>query len=141
MFLILSFLLSASLHAGCIKSEGVLLKARFGKKAPTSWQVRKYTPFKRLGEPYKGWVHIKDFEGEKHWVKQKFFTEKYHCLIVKKDTTPIMVSPTSKSNQKFKELAKKYETFRFLKAQKGWIHIKDVHGDTGWVRLSDVWVD
>jgi len=141
MFLILGFLLSASLNAGCITQEGVLLKARFGKKAPTSWQVRKYTPFKRLGQTYKGWIHVRDFEGEKHWVEQKFFTEKYHCLVIKKDSTPIMVGPGTKYNQKFKELAEKYEAFKFLKVKKGWIKIKDPHGDTGWVQLRDVWVN
>jgi len=141
MLLILCFLLSASLHAGCITNDGVVLKAHFGKKAATSWQVRRYTPFKRLGETYKGWIHIKDFEGQKHWVKQKYFTEKYHCLIIKKDSTPIMVSPTVKSNQKFKQLAEKYETFKFIKIKKNWVQIKDAHGDTGWVRLRDVWID
>jgi len=139
--LLLIFLLSEPLQAGCITKDGVLLKSRLGKKAPTSWQVRRYTPFKRLGEPYNGWVHVRDFEGEKHWVQQKFFTEKYHCLIVRKDSTPIMVAPKKRSNQKFKQLAEKYETFKFLKVKKGWVQIKDVHGDTGWVLLSDVWLD
>ena len=141
MLLILGFFISVSLHAGCITQDGVFLKAGFGKKAPTSWQVRKYTPFKRLAPTYKGWVYIKDFEGEKHWVEQKFFTEKYHCLIIKKDTTPIMAGPGTKYNEKFKELAEKYESFRFIKAKKGWINIQDAHGDTGWVRLRDVWID
>ncbi len=141
MLFIISLLLSTSLHAGCVTQDSVVLKSRLGKKAPTSWQVRRYTPFKRLGDPYKGWVHIKDFEGEKHWIRQKFYTEKYHCLMVKNDSTPIMTEPTTKSNQKFREPAVKYETFKFLKVKKGWVQVKDAYGDTGWVRLRDVWID
>ena len=138
---LMAFLLSTSLHAGCINRDEVALKATIGKRAPLSWKVRKYTPLKKLGEPYNGWVRVRDLEGDKHWVKQKDFTEKYHCVMIKNDSTMLKVGPGDKYNDKFKEPAEKYETFRFLKAKKGWVHVRDVHGDTGWLKYSDVWTD
>ena len=141
MLLILSIFLSVSLHAGCVTKDEVPLKGRLGKNAPVSWKVRKYTPLKKLGQPYNGWVHVKDMDGDKHWIRQKFFTEKYHCLMVKNDRTPIRIAPSLNSSEKFKEPAEKYETFKFLRAKKGWIEIMDVHGDVGWIKASDVWTD
>ena len=40
-----------------------------------------------------------------------------------------------------KESALKYETFKFMRAKKGWVQVKDVYGDIGWVLYKDVWVD
>jgi SH3-like domain-containing protein len=105
-----------------------------------SWKVRKFTPLKKLGVPYNGWVHVKDMEGDKHWIMQKFLTEKYHCLMVQ-NTTLIRTGPGLKYNEKFKEPAEKYETFKFLRAKRGWIEVMDVHGDVGWLQASDVWTD
>lgn len=140
MLLILSIFLSVSLHAGCVTKDGVFLRGRLGKKAPVSWQVRKYTPLKKLGQPYNGWMRVKDMEGDKHWIRQRFFTQKYHCVMVK-NTTPIRIAPDIKAHEKFKEPAEKYETFKFLRAKKGWLKVMDVHGDVGWVKASDVWTD
>jgi SH3-like domain-containing protein len=124
-----------------VTRDGVILRAGFGKKAPVSWHVRKYTPLKKLGQPYNGWVRVKDLEGDKHWLKETFFTEKYHCVMIKSDRTAIRVGPGLKYNEKFKEPGEKYETFKFIKAKRGWVEVKDVHGDIGWLKFSDVWVD
>ena len=61
--------------------------------------------------------------------------------MVKNDRTPIRIAPSLNSSEKFKEPAEKYETFKFLRAKKGWIEIMDVHGDVGWIKASDVWTD
>ncbi len=141
MILIITIFLSASLNAGCVTKDGVLLRGRYGAKAPVSWQVRKFTPLKKLGQPYNGWVRVKDLEGDKHWVRQNHFTEKYHCVMVKNDLVPIRIGPGLKYSEKFKEPAEKYETFKFLKAKKGWVKVMDAHGDVGWLKYSDVWTD
>jgi len=141
LHIVLSFILSASLYAGCVIRDNVPLKAGIDKKAKVAWLVRKYTPLKRIGEPYNGWVRVLDLEGDKYWVRQIFYTEKYHCAMVKTDRTLIRIGPGPRFNEKFKQPAEKYETFKFLKAKKGWIKVKDVHGDFGWIKSSDVWVD
>jgi hypothetical protein len=46
MLLIISFFLCFNLFSECVVRDGVKLRSRPSKKAPVTWQVRKYFPFK-----------------------------------------------------------------------------------------------
>ena len=133
------FLLSG-LNAECITQDGIELRASPSKRSAVTWQVRKYFPVKKISET-NYWMHVVDFEGDKHWVQKAYVTKKYHCVIVATSECRIKREPSDESEVKYKESALKYETFKFIKAKKGWIQIKDVYGDGGWLPYKDVWVD
>ena len=140
VFLNVIFLISI-LNAECIVKDDVDLRAAPSKNAAVTWHVRKYFPLKKLEET-QYWMKVVDLEGSKHWVQKMYLTNKYHCVIVKVSETRVKKSPGStKTQDKYKEAALKYETFRFMSARKGWVRIKDVYGDSGWVLYKDVWVD
>lgn len=141
MLLIISFFLCLNLFSECIRHDGVKLRSLPSKKAAVTWQVRKYFPFKKLKNETKYWTQILDLHGKKHWVAKKDYTKRYNCVIVKANESRIKTDPFIGAKDKFKESAYKYETFKFLKAKKGWIQVQDVHGDTGWLMYKDVWVD
>ena len=134
------FFLIYGLNAECVIKDGAELRNAPSKHAAVTWQIRKYFPVKKLQET-EYWIKVIDLEGDRHWVEKKYLTKKYHCVIVKGSETRIKKEPESRSLDKYKESALKYETFKFMKARKGWIKIKDVYGDTGWVLYKDVWVD
>ena len=134
------FFLIYGLNAECIIKDSIELRSSPSKKAPVTWQVRKYFPVKKLKET-EYWMKVLDLEGGRHWVQKMYLTNKYHCVIVKESETRIKDEPTDESPPKYKESALRYETFKFMSAKKGWVQIKDVYGDTGWVLYKDVWVD
>jgi SH3-like domain-containing protein len=141
MFFILSLFFCLNLCSECIIQDGVKLRSRPSKRAPITWQVRKYFPFKKLKNQTKYWTQILDLHGKKHWVPKMYYTKRYHCVIVKSDETRIKQEPKLGAKDKFQESAFKYETFKFISARRGWIQVEDVHGDTGWIMYKDVWVD
>ena len=128
------------LNAECIIKDGVELRSTPSKKAPITWQVRKYFPVKKLKET-EYWMKVLDLEGGRHWVQKIYLTNKYHCVIVKESETRIKEGPDEKSEAKYKESALRYETFKFISVKRGWVQIKDAYGDKGWVLYKDVWVD
>ncbi|MCX6112672.1 MAG: SH3 domain-containing protein [Proteobacteria bacterium] len=139
IFLNMLFLMSG-LNAECIIKNDVELRNAPNKHAAVTWKVRKYFPVKKLKET-NYWMRVVDLEGDKHWVQKMYLTNKYHCVIVKVSESRLKKEPDSKSEVKYKESALKYETFRFVSAKKGWIQIKDVYGDIGWIPYEDVWMD
>ncbi len=141
MFLLLYLIIILNLDSACINKDGVRLRSRPSKRGTVTWQVRKFFPFKKLKNETKYWTQILDLHGNRHWVPKMHYTERYNCVIVKSYSTRIKVEPRIGGKKKYQEDAKKYDTFKFLSARRGWIEIEDVHGDTGWVRYKDVWVD
>jgi SH3-like domain-containing protein len=142
IFTILTILLSGT-YSECVDKEGVLFRSRRNNKAPITWQVRKYMPVVPVNKiVYKGgWLKIKDMDGDIHWVKSKFITTDYHCVVVKNGPAPIKTEPTMESPDKYVEPAEKYDTFKFIGAVKGWINVEDIHGDTGWIPYEYLWTD
>lgn len=130
-------------YSDCVDREGVIFRAARSNKSTATWHVRKYMPFKRVGKQiYKGgWIKIKDMDGDSHWVKMKFTTDDYHCVVVKKGQAPIKTEPNLDAPNKYVELAEKYDTFKFLGAVKGWINVEDIYGDSGWIPYEYVWTD
>lgn len=141
MLLVLSLFFCFNLSSECVTKDGVGLRLRPSKKAALTWEVRKYFPFKKLKKETKYWTQILDLYGNKHWIPKMHYTKRYHCVIVKADESRIKEEPRIASKDKYREPAFKYETFRFLRAKRGWIKVQDVHGDTGWLLYKDVWVD
>lgn len=133
-------LLTVSLNAECVIQDGVELRQGPSKKAPVTWQVRKFFPVKKIAET-KYWMKVIDMDKNKHWVQKGFLTKRYNCVIVKVSESRIKKEPDETSQDMFKESALKHETFKYIGSKKGWIRIKDVHGDTGWILYKDVWVD
>ncbi len=141
LFTALTMFLS-EVKADCINTDGVILRSKSGLNAPVTWRVRKYLPVIPVGKKsYNGWVKIKDMDGDVHWVKQKHITKEYNCVAVKIDGAPIKMDPFMDSPNKYNEPTKKYDTFKFLGATKGWINVEDIYGDTGWIQYENVFTD
>lgn len=135
-------ILFSGVNAECINKDGAMLRSRRSVKAPITWKVRKYLPLVPVGnKKYKIWTKVRDVDGDIHWARKKDLTKEYNCVIVKIDGTPIKVEPSIDSPEKYIEPAKKYDTFKFIGATKGWINVEDVYGDTGWIQYDYVWTD
>jgi SH3-like domain-containing protein len=140
IFFLVGLFTAGTVDAECITSDNVRLRVAPSKYAAVTWKVRKYFPVKKIGET-EYWMNVIDLEGDKHWVAKLHVTKKYHCAIVKVSEARIKEEPGKRAKDKYKESANKYETFKFMSAKRGWIQVKDVHGDIGWIPYRDLWVD
>lgn len=135
-------ILFSGLGADCVNKDGVKLRSKRSIKAPVTWQVRKYLPLIPVGkDKNKIWTKVRDMDGDIHWVQKKDITKEYNCLAVKMDGAQIKTEPMIDAPDKYTEPTKKYDTFKFLGATKGWINVEDTYGDTGWIQYEYVYTD
>jgi SH3-like domain-containing protein len=141
-FVIFSVLLifhSQNADALCVKASKANLRSGPGTKYEKTWSVYQYMPFARL-EKSGEWHKVKDLDGDVHWIYGKLVTDKYLCGVVKKDNTNIRTGPGTRYKTKSYSPIDKYYSFRVLKKKGGWVNIKDMDGDTGWVHGSLIWI-
>ncbi|MBN1115355.1 MAG: hypothetical protein JXA66_08445 [Oligoflexia bacterium] len=125
----------------CIIEQGIDLKSGIRKKDPASWpSMRKYMPLKDIGGYGKNWIKVRDFEGDPHWVEKTYVTRDFYCGVIKNKPTFIRSGPGGKYRVKFKEKASHYETYKILDIQGDWVHITDIHNNTGWIERKYLWI-
>jgi SH3-like domain-containing protein len=99
------------------------------------WQVEKYNPFIVL-EKKEGWVHFKDFEGDKAWIHNSLVGN-VPSVISLKDDCNVRAEPTTDSAIVF--TVEKGVPFKLLQTRGDWLNIEHADGDRGWIFKTLVW--
>jgi len=123
----------------CIITDTARLFEKAAINSKVLWQVRKYFPLKLLKKE-KDWSHVEDFRGDKYWIQNIMLSKEFKCLIVIYDELNIRTGPGTSYDIKYKETAKKFETFKLIDRRNNWIFYEDIYGDNGWLSEKGVWV-
>ncbi len=135
-FFYLLFLPSHALaEMASVKGEKVNLRAKPTTAASVLWELGEGFPLMVLRKK-RGWLKVKDFEGDVGWIYRDLTSNRPH-LIVRKKLVNIRKKPTSRSRIIGK--AKYGVVFATLKQYKGWAKVKHESGLIGWIRRDLLW--
>jgi len=130
---------SQAAHAICVKAEKANLRYGPGTKFQKTWEVYRYMPFKKL-KTQKGWLRVKDVDGDIHWVYNPLVTSKYKCAVVKVKKANLRSGPTTKDPMVPWGPAQKYYAFKIIGKKGKWRHVMDAAGGKAWVHQDLVWI-
>ena len=99
------------------------------------WRVEKYYPLIVL-EKKEGWVHFKDFEGDKAWIHNSL-VKKINAVITLKDNCNVRSGPGTNTSIVF--TVEKGVPFKILETRGEWVNVEHADGDKGWVFKGLLW--
>ena len=99
------------------------------------WRVEKYYPLIVL-EKKEGWVHFKDFEGDKAWIHNAL-VKKIDSVITLKDNCNVRSGPGTNTTIVF--TVEKGVPFKVIKTQGEWLNVEHADGDQGWIFKRLLW--
>jgi SH3-like domain-containing protein len=136
-----SFLLSTSAYAVCVKVKKANLRTGPGTSYEKAWEIYKYMPFLKVGASVSGdWYAVKDVDGDVNWLHKKLITSAFKCAVVKKATVTVRNGPGTNYKKSSISPATQYSSFRVLKKKGNWISVKDEWDHTGWIHKDYLWI-
>lgn len=133
------FLLASDAQAICVKASLANLRKGPGTNYQKMWEVFKYMPFRKLRQ--KGnWLHVKDVDGDVHWIHKKLVTGSYKCAAVKVEKANFRSGPGTSHPQVSWSPMVKYFSMKVIRFKGEWVEVMDARGDMAWVHRSLVWV-
>ncbi len=138
---ILSFLLlgiAGHAHALCVSSPQANLRQGPGTHYAKTWEVYQYMPLKKIGQRGK-WLHVRDLDGDRHWVHKRLISKKLHCAVVKGARANVRTGPGTRYRQAAWSPIDAYYSFRIIDRSGRWVKVRDEVGNTGWITRSLLW--
>ena len=132
------FLWTSNSWALCVVADIANLRKRPSSRAKLTLTVGKFTPLVRLGKS-KGWYHVADQDGEKHWVYSSLVSGKVKCVSINRRHARLYDGPSFDSGKAAYGKADRYSPFKRLSKRKNWYRLRDASGNTVWVHENDVW--
>ncbi|MDD4880615.1 MAG: SH3 domain-containing protein [Gallionellaceae bacterium] len=129
---------SGTASALCVGAPEANLRQGPGTHYKKSWEVFKYMPLKKIGQKGK-WYHVKDVDGDRHWVYGPLLTKAMHCAVVKTRTANIRSGPGTGFAKAQWSPVEKYYSFRILGTKGNWVRVQDEVFNDGWVAKSLLW--
>ncbi len=134
------FLTSMSAYANvCVHAERANLRARPTTEASKTWEVYKFMPLQKVSEK-KGWLQVRDVDGDTHWIQKRFTTNKFDCAVVKEKEARLRSGPGTRYQVVPGGQAKKYYSYRIVKREGQWLNVKDASGANAWIHRDSVWI-
>jgi SH3-like domain-containing protein len=128
-------------HALCIKVTRANVRSGPSTQYDIAWEIYKYMPFEKVGVSLSGrWYAVKDVDGDVNWIYKKLLTDKYRCVVVKKEQVNIRKGPGTNYSQTPSSPVQQYYTGKVLKRKGAWVKIKDEWGDIGWIHTNLLWI-
>lgn len=125
----------AEAQAYCVKRNEVSLYEKpNGKEA---YLAEKYTPLMGTGEKKSGFVEVKDLNGKTLWVRSKFVTTEYSCLIVKVTKSRLRTGPGTDFDAS--DMSEKGQPFLDHGGEDGWTQVENTDGGKAWLNLDHAW--
>lgn len=126
--------------AWCIKVPEANLREGPGTNHAKSWEVFKYMPLKKIGQ--KGdWYHMRDVDGDEHWVYSKLVTNRLRCAVVKVKAANLRTGPGTKYETVFSSPVDKYYCFKVIATRGDWVKVEDAGANEGWVYKPLLWIE
>lgn len=133
------FLVAGDAAAFCVTAKQANLRAGPSTRSQKTWEVYQYMPLKRIGR--KGaWYHVRDVDGDQHWIHGKLVSTKMHCAVVRKSTANVRSGPGLSHHQVSWSPVDHYYSFKVISQQGRWAKVKDQDGDIGWIAKSLLWM-
>lgn len=133
---------STNSHALCVNVPTANLRGGPGEGYEVMWKVYRYMPLQKVGASLSGdWYAVKDVDGEVEWVHKSLVSSRNRCAVVKADTARIRTGPGLKYQQKYKEPAVKYESFKVVQVNRDWVKVADGQNKVGWVYRDLLWLN
>jgi SH3-like domain-containing protein len=136
--ILLCCLTCIELHALCISSSQVDLKAKPSSSSRTSWTVGKYTPLIQIDRK-KEWVQVEDVDGARHWVHARHLTSKVNCAMVRARIANLRIGPGAQYSPTDLSVVRKYAAFKKLDRDEEWLKLQDEYGHVHWMHEKTLW--
>ena len=120
-----------------VKTSSANFRENPHEAAKIKFSADKFFPVEAI-EKKKGWVKIKDFEGDTAWVAEKVLG-KQATVVVTGDKANIREEASTSSDVSFK--VERGEVFKIESRKGDWIKVVDARGDGGWIRSDMTWGD
>ncbi|MFK5953624.1 MAG: SH3 domain-containing protein [Desulfobacterium sp.] len=142
LFFIMVFLQCMVLPTGVFAQERLAVTSKIanvrsgpGTNYDILWRVEKYYPLIVL-EKKEGWVHFKDFEGDKAWIHNAL-VKKINSVITLKDNCNVRSGPGTNTAIVF--TVEKGVPFKVIETRGGWLNVEHADGDRGWIFKRLLW--
>lgn len=120
-----------------VKTASANFRENPHEAAKIKYSADKFFPVEVV-EKKKGWLKVKDFEGDIAWVTEKVLG-KQATVVVSSDKANIRESASTSSDVVFK--VERGEVFKIEERKGSWIKVVDSRGDGGWIRSDMTWGD
>jgi SH3-like domain-containing protein len=141
----LTWMLGASLlsaaggaSALCVTSAQANLRGGPGTAHPKTWEVYQYMPLKEIGRRG-NWYHVKDVDGDRHWVHKSLVSRRVHCAVVKANRANVRTGPGTGYRASDWSPIGTYYSVKAIKHAGQWVKVEDEVGNTGWIAKSLLW--
>lgn len=123
----------------CVTSSKANLRSGPSSKNKITWVAPKFTPLLKLKK--KGsWYHVRDQDGEKHWVYGSNVTSRITCVAVKVASANLRVGPSSGNKLADIMRVDRYTPFKRIDiADNGWYQVQAPWGGKYWISDNLVW--
>ncbi len=120
-----------------VKTSSANFRENPHEAAKIKFSADKFFPVEAI-EHKKGWVKVKDFEGDVAWVSEKMLG-KQATIVVSTDHANIRENASTSSDVVFK--VERGEVFKIESRKGDWLQVLDARGDGGWIRADMTWGD
>jgi SH3-like domain-containing protein len=120
-----------------VKTASANFRENPHEAAKIKFSADKFFPVEVV-EKKKGWIKVKDFEGDVAWVADKVLG-KQATVVVSSDKANIRENATTSSDVVFK--VERGEVFKIEERKGSWLKVVDARGDGGWIRSDMTWGD
>lgn len=122
----------------CVHARNAQLRKGPGTNYGITWTVGQLMPFMKIGEK-NGWAHVKDLDGQSHWILAKLLTQRYACAVVKAKQARLRKAPDPRAPASEPEIVDRYTPFKKIDREGGWIQVEDDHQTEYWIAESALW--
>jgi len=123
----------------CVNVPEANLRKGPGTNHEKSWEVFKYMPFQKIGEKG-GWYHVRDVDGDEHWIYSKLVTHGNRCAVVKVETANVRTGPGTNHETLPLSPVEKYYCFKVIETRADWVKVEDAVSNQGWVYKPLLWI-
>ncbi len=130
---------SGAASALCVKVPTANLRKGPGTSYGKSWKVYKYMPLEKIGQQGR-WEHVRDVDGDTHWVYDRLVTGDMQCAVVKVDKANVRTGPGTNYAKSPLSPVERYYSFKVLGQKDGWVQVQDEVFNSGWVSNKLLWI-
>ncbi len=119
----------------CVTAARANLRAAPATDGRVNWVVYKYMPLV-LVEKKEQWLHVRDVDGDLHWVHSSLISENESCVTVVSDLANVRRGAGTNFKKWF--AVKRYTSFRKTGEEKLWVRV-EYEGEVMWLYHTLIW--
>ncbi|MGZ0020128.1 SH3 domain-containing protein [Nitrosomonas sp. wSCUT-2] len=134
--LILSITAKAEMAFFSIAEKSVVMYDAPSLKADKLYVADRYLPIEVVVD-VEGWVKVRDSSGSLAWIEKKFLNQQRYVIV----TVPLAnIHRSADSNSELLFQAEENLVMEWLESDAlGWVKVRHIDGQTGFVKVTQVW--